>query len=203
MPRYRRSWVPGGTFFFTVVTESRAPFLCEAKARALLRQALQDCRQRWPFAIDAMVLLPDHLHAIWTLPPTDSAYPRRWGWLKKEFTKAWLAGGGPEQPRSASRRRQRRRGVWQRRYWEHTIRDEQDFEDHFHYVHYNPVKHGLVAAPKDWPYSSFHRWVREGVYDDAWGANLSTPMSFPGLDATAMELMPEATEATQAPACQP
>ena len=169
MPNYRRAFVPGGTYFFTLVTERRAPFLCTPRARTLLRSALRDTLARWPFDLDAIVLLPDHLHTLWTLPPGDAAYPRRWAFLKKEFTKHWLAAGGWEQPRSASRVRHRRRGVLQRHYWEHTIRDEADFGRHCDYIHYNPVKHGLVACPHAWPFSSFHRLVRLGWYEADWG----------------------------------
>jgi putative transposase len=187
MPDYRRLYVPGASVFFTLVTEGRARFLCEARGRALLREVLLECKGQWPFRIDAIVLLPDHLHAIWTLPETDSNYSRRWGWAKKEFSQRWLAAGGREQPRSASRVRNRRRGVWQRRFWEHTIRDERDFEQHFDYIHYNPVKHGLVSAPRDCPYSSFHRWVRQGIYPADWGCDSATAPRFDNLDTTAME----------------
>jgi putative transposase len=187
MPNYHRLYVPGGSFFFTVVTEGRVPFLCCETARGHLRNVLQACRQLWPFRIDAIVLLPDYLHAIWTLPQGDSDYSKRWGWIKKEFTKAWLAGGGTERTRSESRVRNRRRGVWQRRFWEHTLRDEEDFEKHFDYVHYNPVKHGLVQSPRDWPYSSFHRWVRLSVYPPDWGCSPAGVRHLDKLDKTAME----------------
>jgi REP-associated tyrosine transposase len=99
----------------------------------------------------------------------DCAYSERWRWIKREFTRDWLACGGTEQSRRVSG--QRRRGVWQRRFWEHTIRDETDLENHFDYIHYNPVKHGLVQRPCDWPWSSFHRWVRAGHYQPNWGAD--------------------------------
>ncbi len=129
---------------------------------------MRSCRSRWPFVIDAIVLLPDHLHTIWSLPPGDDQYSRRWAWIKKEFTKSWLALGGAEQPQTAGRRRDGRRGVWHPKFWEHTLKDEQDYEDHFHYIHYNPVKHGLAKCPHEWPWSSFHRWVRAGVYSQDW-----------------------------------
>ena len=169
MADYRRCYVPGGSFFFTVVTERRAAILGNDRARDLLRAALRDCRQRWPFRLDALVMLPDHLHAIWTLPPEDSDYSKRWGMIKKHFTQSWLAAGGHEQPRNDSRHRYRRRGVWQRRFWEHTLRDEYDYARHFDYLHYNPVKHGLVRSPRYWPYSTFHYWVERGAYDLDWG----------------------------------
>ena len=168
MPNYRRVYIPGGTFFFTVVTENRAPFLCDDRARAILRTSIENCRHKWPMTIDAIVLLPDHLHTIWTLPTDDSDYCRRWAWIKKEFTKAWLASHGKEQSRSDSRLRNRRRGVWQRRFWEHAIRNDDDLINHVEYIHYNPIKHGLVKCPHNWPYSSFHRYVAQGVYPQDW-----------------------------------
>jgi putative transposase len=187
---YRRARVPGGTYFLTVVTEHRATFLCQNTARICFRSALESCRQRWPFTIDAIVLLPEHIHTMWTLPPGDSDFPMRWGWIKKEFTKSWLAAGGVEQPQSRSRQRNGRRGIWQRRYWEHAIRDEEDFERHFDYIHYNPVKHGLALSPGDWPLTSFHRWVKAGVYEPHWGSAAVPMMKFDDLSTTAMELVP-------------
>ena len=169
MPNYRRAHQPGGMFFFTLVTERRAPILTEVTARTVLRRAFLDCRSRWPFRTEAIVLLPDHLHAVWSLPQGDTAYSLRWAWIKKEFTKAWITAGGAKEVVSASRHRHRRRGVWQRRFWEHCIAGEDDLERHLDYIHYNPVKHGLVPAAKDWPYSSFHRFVRLGAYPAEWG----------------------------------
>ena len=146
MPNYRRVYVPGGMFFFTLVTQGRVPILTDPDARGHLRRAFVDCRSRWPFRIEAIVLVPDHLHAIWSLPRGDTDYSIRWAWIKKEFTKSWVAEGGVEEAVSDSRRRNRRRGVWQRRFWEHSIQDEDDLERHCDYIHYNPVKHGLVRA---------------------------------------------------------
>lgn len=143
----------------------------------LLGNVLRETKKRWPLEINALVLLPDHLHTIWSLPAGDSAYSTRWAWLKKEFTKRYLEEGGREQPTSTSRQQNRRRGVWQRRYWEHTIEDADDFEVHFDYIHFNPVKHGYVAAPADWPHSSFHRWVELGVYEPHWGSDRIVPSS--------------------------
>jgi len=174
MSEYLRAYVPGGTFFFTVVTERRAALFSRPTARCLLGSVLRRCLLRWPARVAAIVLLPDHLHTIWTLPGGDANFSARWGWIKKEFTKDWLALGGREQPRPGSRRRERRRGVWQRRFWEHTIRDEQDWEAHFHYIHYNPVKHGVANSPREWQWSSFHRWVRVGVYPPDWASHQET-----------------------------
>jgi putative transposase len=170
MSVYRRYFVAGGTYFFTVVTERRAPVFADDGARRLLGSVIRRCLARYPLEVVAIVLLPDHRHTIWTLPPGDSAYSERWRWIKREFTREWLANGGPEQTRRSTRLRERRRGIWQRRFWEHTIRDQDDLEVHFDYIHYNPVRHGLVARPRYWPWSSFHRWVRAGHYDVGWGA---------------------------------
>lgn len=169
MPEYRRYLVPGATYFFAVVTDGRAPILSSDSARSFLREAFVACRRERPFEMPAIVLLPDHLHAIWVLPPGDSDYSTRWGAIKKAFTGHYLNDGGSERVVSAGRRNQRRRGVWQPRFWEHMIRDEADFERHFDYIHYNPVKHGYVTRPRDWEWSSFHRWVGAGVYHPNWG----------------------------------
>ena len=170
MSNWRRVFVPGGTYCFTLVTEHRAPILASPAARSILRRVLRDCRQTWPFEIIAIVLLPDHLHTLWRLPAGDCDYPGHIGWIKKEFTKAWLAGGGAEQPVSVSRGRHRRRGVLQRKSWEHCIRDEEDLANHMDYIHYNPVKHGYAVCAGDWPWSSFHRYQREGLYPVDGGA---------------------------------
>jgi len=175
MPNYRRFRPAGGTFFFTLKTECNAHIFSERQSVLLLGQVFRETKARWPFEIRAVVLLPDHLHAIWSLPSGDDDYSTRWAWLKKEFTKRYLAGGGAEQPTTASRVRNRRRGVWQRRFWEHTIRDERDFDAHFDYIHWNPVKHGYVDCPADWRYSSFHRWVKHGVYPRSWGRGPGVP----------------------------
>ena len=170
MSDYRRYFVPGGTYFFTVVTENRSRLFAHRTARRLLGTVMRECVERLPLEVVAIVLLPDHLHALWTLPPGDARYSLRWQWIKREFTRRWLALGGSEQRRSDARRRERRRGVWQRRFWEHTIQDESDLEAHFDYIHYNPVKHGYVRRTYDWPWSSFRRWVREGHYAVNWAA---------------------------------
>ena len=191
VPEYRRAFAAGGTFFFTVVTEHRRRVFADPHARVLLRQATRLCRSRWPFVVDAAVLLPEHLHIIWTLPDGDADFSRRWGYLKKEFTRMWLAAGGTQEPRSPSRERQRRSGVLQRRFWEHLIRDEIDLRRHVEYIHYNPVKHGLVKCPHAWPFSSFTQWVRRGIYEADWacqcGSRTHGPKHFDDLNETAME----------------
>lgn len=191
MPEYRRAFAPGGTFFFTVVAERRAPLFRDAGARKLLREAITQTRRRWPFDVEAIVLLPDHVHTIWSLPERDHDFSRRWSFLKRTFTKAWLLNGGLEQPTSGSRKKNRRRGVWQRRFWEHLIRDENDFARHCDYIHYNPVKHELASCPHVWPHSSFARFALQGICDSAWGCTCDgrrmTPLVFDDLDETAME----------------
>ena len=186
MPNWRRAYVPGGVYFFTVVTDGRRPIFTDPAARTRLGNVIRACRTRWPFEMPAVVLLPDHLHAIWSLPPGDDAYSRRWGWIKKEFTKSYPAAGGKERHQSGGRQRDGRRGVWQPKFWEHTILDEDDFDRHMDYVHFNPVKHGLAPSPADWDASSFHRWVRVGVYPAGWGRG-QPPPGVNGLDATVGE----------------
>jgi putative transposase len=191
MPNFRRNYVPGGSYFFTVVTERRAPILCREPASQILRSCLRRCRDRWLFSIEAIVLLPDHLHTIWVLPPGDDRFSLRWGWIKKEFTKAWLGSGGEEQPATNGRIRDGRRGVLQPKFWEHTLRDERDFERHFDYIHFNPVRHGIVQSPGDWEFSSFHRWVRLGVYPEDWASPTDRSdersWEFDDLETSAME----------------
>jgi putative transposase len=182
MPNYRRAHVPGGSFFFTLVCERRVPLFADARARRLLGSVLRRAQWRWPFTINALVLLPEHLHTIWSLPSGDAAYPARWGWIKKEFTKAWLTPGGVEQEVSRGGKRERRRGIWQRRFWEHTLESEDDFERHFDYIHSNPVKHKHVRCPRDWPWSSFHRWVQAGVYPPDWACGDRPPPDFQVLE---------------------
>ena len=175
MSDYRRYFVEGGTYFFTLVTERRFPLFDDERARTILGNKMRACFARFPVTTIAIVLLPDHLHALWALPPGDSKYSLRWRWIKREFTREWLALGGIEQPRAASRVREQRRGIWQRRFWEHTIEDETDLENHFDYLHFNPMKHKLVTRVRDWPWSTFHRWVAHGHYDINWGGQYEPP----------------------------
>ena len=200
-----------------MVTHQRRKILCLEPCRRVLREVIRKTQARYPFTIDAFVLLPDHLHCIWTLPERDTNYSMRWGFIKKEFTRkvrgiigdAEIAGMaememvGTAHPTASpgmggyahqngslkrrvgcahqreratisahynhSRKKHRESTVWQRRFWEHTIRDQADFNAHVEYIHYNPVKHGYVQAPKDWEYSSFHRYVSKGIYPVDWG----------------------------------
>lgn len=167
MPNYLRAHDPGGTFFFTLVTERRRPILTTDLGRQLLSDAMRVTLAERPAIVQAMVLLPDHLHAVWTLPPGDTDYSMRWSLIKRRFAREWLRGGGDEQRRSESRVRVRRRGVWQRRFWEHLVRAH-EFEEIAAYLHMNPVKHGVARCPHAWPWSTFHRWVEDGRLKADW-----------------------------------
>ncbi|MNZ34887.1 Transposase IS200 like protein [compost metagenome] len=169
MPEYRRAAVSGGTYFFTVVTERRQSILTNPDIRLALRHAIQDVRNTRPFQIDAWVILPDHLHAIWTLPEGDADFSNRWRLIKRHVSNA--CGGRYFRPDLLTSRRSTKRQstLWQQRFWEHRIRNEQDFQQHFDYLHGNPLKHGLVCRVQDWPWSSFHRWVKQGIYPLDWG----------------------------------
>ncbi|MFZ0424561.1 MAG: transposase [Xanthobacteraceae bacterium] len=168
MTNYRRNFLSGGSFFFTVnLAERRLRLLTDHID--LLRQAFRDVRRRHPFDIEAIVVLPDHLHAVWTLAEGDADFALRWRLIKTIFSR-----GLPASERiSASRAGKAERGIWQRRYWEHTLRDEGDFARHVDYIHFNPVKHGHVTRVKDWPYSSFHRMVKLGIYPDDWTGDIA------------------------------
>ncbi|MCA1248508.1 transposase [Massilia sp. MS-15] len=168
MPHYRRA-LAGSTYFFTVVTHRRRPILCDEPMRIALRSAIGKVRGRLPFDIDAMVLMPDHLHCIWTLPDGDTNFSLRWSQIKHHVS--YTCRRLYPATVSASRQRQRTAAIWQRRFWEHQIRDERDLERHVDYIHYNPVKHGFVQAAFAWPYSTFNRFVRNGMYAVDWGGN--------------------------------
>jgi len=165
--RYRRLKTPGATYFFTVVTYRRRRFLCEPENVQLLRSAFRAVKKRHPFTIDAFVLLPDHLHCIWTLPPGDPDYSKRWMLVKTHFTRHCR--DSLKSPRSNALRRKREQTIWQHRFWEHQIRGDEDYEQHCDYIHFNPVKHGFTAWAKDWPYSSFHSFVCRHIYGIDWG----------------------------------
>ena len=168
MTDYRRNFVAGGCFFFTVNLAERRQQLLTQHVDAL-RIALRETRRRHPFTIEAMVVLPDHLHTVWTLPARDAGFAMRWQLIKSAFSRSL-----PTSERiSDSRAAKGERGIWQRRYWEHTIRDENDFARHIDYIHINPVKHKLVPRVRDWPYSSFHRMVKLGIYPEDWAGDVS------------------------------
>jgi len=166
MTNYRRAFVPGGCWFFTVNLLNRRHALLVDHI-SLLRNAVAKTRQRYPFEINAFVILPDHLHAIWTLPPGDSDFSIRWRLIKTHFAKALPR----QEAQSESRVARGERGIWQRRFWEHLIRDENDYARHVDYCYINPVKHRLVTKVSDWPHSSFHRDARAGIYPSDWAGD--------------------------------
>jgi putative transposase len=163
MPNFQRQWVPGNTFFFTVALQDRNSHLLVEQIGAL-RTALSLVNHRHPFGIDAWVVLPDHIHAIWTLPPGDRNYAMRWKRIKTLFSRAISL----QESSSASRLWKGEHGIWQRRYWSHSVRDLSEYRRCFDYIHLNPLRHGLVTQVKDWPYSTFHRHVEKGVYKPDW-----------------------------------
>lgn len=168
MPRYRRANVPGGCYFFTVVTERRQPLLIQPQMRTALREAILRVRETLPFTIDGWVLLPDHLHAIWTLPEADADFSTRWRLIKRHVTRACATRFMHPEYLTERRAAKHCGTLWQHRFWEHLIRDERDFRHHLDYLHGNPLKHGLVDRVSDWPWSSFHRWAERGVYPADW-----------------------------------
>ena len=168
MPDYRRWFHAGGTYFFTVVTYNRRKIFQDTHARDTLRRAILQVQALRPFEILGMVLLPDHCHCVWKMATDDDNFSIRWSMIKRRFTKSWLADDGQDVPISRSRIKRGERSVWQRRFWEHLIRDQHDFALHMNYIHYNPVKHGHAKCPHQWEYSSFHRWVKEGICKRDW-----------------------------------
>ena len=167
MPNYRRAYIRGGTFFFTVVTHGRCPVFKDKYAVDILKGSFKRVMTTYPFEIDSMVVLPDHLHCIWILPDDDFDFSVRWRQIKSDFTR-----NCPVRPAgdiSDSRRTKKEGGIWQRRFWEHMIRDEADLNVHRDYIHYNPVKHGLVNSPEEWEHSSFKAFVGKGFYAEDWG----------------------------------
>ena len=168
MPNYRRASMEGGTYFFTVVTYRRQTFMCHENVRLALRQGIDEARKDHPFTIDAWVLLPDHLHCIWSLPPGDADFSVRWAMIKRFVSKQCGSVLRRDDWITNSKRSRKESTIWQRRFWEHQIRDERDYQAHVDYVHYNPVKHGQVKKVAEWPYSTFHRYVRKGIYSRDW-----------------------------------
>jgi len=171
--QYRRANTAGGTYFFTVNLAERKRTLLTDHID-MLRSAIRYVKRRHPFNIDAVVVLPDHLHTIWTLPENDANFAMRWSLIKAGFSRAL-----PKTERiNNSRRKKRERGIWQRRYWEHQIRDDIDFHRHVDYVHNNPVKHGYVRNPADWLYSSIHVYIRTGKIPASWSVGLDEDDGF-------------------------
>ena len=167
--KYRRAFTPGGTYFFTLVSYKRRPIFSSPEAVELLRSAIRRGMELMPFTIVASVILPEHMHFIWTLPQESSDFSTHWRLIKSDFTRHWCPEGAVSE--RASRVRKGEKDVWQRRFWEHMIRDEEDLTRHVEYVHYNPVRHGLVKCAAEWEYSSFMKYVREGLYAVDWGVD--------------------------------
>jgi putative transposase len=164
MVQYRRNFVAGGTYLLTLALADRRSGILVDRIEAL-RAAVRSTRRAHPFSIDAIVVLPDHLHVVMTLPENDTRFSIRWSLIKRRFTDAAAREGPlPRHPNAEP-------AVWQRRFWEHTIRDDRDFECHVDYIHFNPVKHGLVTRVSDWPHSSFHQFVRRGILPEDWAGD--------------------------------
>lgn len=169
MSNYIRAKIAGGYYFFTVVTYRRRPILCDEPIRTALKNAIKQTQSQYPFEMIAIVLLPDHLHCIWKMPDDDYNYGKRWGIIKSLVSKQCREYHAPQQEMSYDRYSKNHSGIWQNRFYEHFIRNEWDFNNHLNYIHYNPVKHGLVARPKDWQFSTFYKYVKLGFYDENWG----------------------------------
>jgi putative transposase len=171
MPEYRRIFVPGGTYFFTVITYHRQPLFLNPNYCRIYRKAVLSIAEKHPFEEVAYCILPDHIHTIWTMPEHDSDYPLRWQAIKGSFTRWIQIMDGRRPIQNSSHLKRREAAVWQRRYWEHLIFDDRDFDYHMDYIHYNPVALGLVNRPIDWKWSSFLRFVEAEYYESDWGEN--------------------------------
>lgn len=169
MPEYRRAKIKGGTYFFTLVTYRRQKLFLFSENIALFLNSLNHIKRYHPFKLHAYCILPDHIHMIWELPEDDDDYANRISQIKGRFSKAYISNNGDRSDKSISRYKRRETSIWQRRYWEHYIRDEDDFQVHFDYIHFNPVKHRLVDRVLDWPYSSFQECVENDIYSPDWG----------------------------------
>jgi len=165
MSHYRRLEIEGGAFFFTLALADRSGHLLVRHVERL-RRAYAEVEKQLPFETVAIRILPDHMHALWQLPSQDADYAARWSRFKSGFSR-----GLPTVKRSASKTAKREKGTWQRRYWEHAVRNDADFERHVNYIHYNPVKHGLVARVAEWPFSTFHRYVAQGMLPADWAGD--------------------------------
>jgi len=159
------TWFRVGHFSSRLRSQTGRP-ACWSIISPHLRSAFRTTRVERPFTIDAIVVLPDHVHTIMALPPHDADFSGRWRRIKSLFTRGAVAAGT-----TAQRNRKGEYSLWQRRFWEHTIRDEDDFARHVDYIHFNPVKHGLVGRVRDWPYSSFHRYVQSGLLPEDWAGS--------------------------------
>ncbi len=167
MPEYNRYYRQGGTYFFTAVSYRRRCIFNNERAISLLWNCFKTTIKLYRFSVNAVVILPDHIHTIWTLPENDSDFSTRWKIIKSDFSRQYKKIDTGYLPKSLIRKGEV--GIWQRRFWEHLIRDQEDFNKHCDYIHYNPVKHGLVKKPAEWKYSSFDNYVKHGYYDQYWG----------------------------------
>ena len=172
MSQYRRANTPGGSYFFTLVSYRRQAILCDEPIRIALREAIKTVQSSRPFTVDAWVLLPDHLHCLWTLPPDDADFSGRWSLIKRRVSLSCAELYKRDDWISTSKLKHRESTIWQRRFWEHQIRDQADYNRHVDYIHYNPVKHGLCNSPADWPYSTLHRYIKAGKYPSNWAASM-------------------------------
>lgn len=170
MSQYIRHYQPGGHYFFTLVTHERRPIFSNPKNVAHLKCALLQIKKKHPFSLNALIILPDHLHCLWKLPQDDQDFSTRWRLIKRHTSMGMKT--------IANHRNEKK--IWQPRFWEHTIRDIDDWHKHLDYIHYNPVKHGLVKSPADWKNSSFHYWVSKGIYAKNWCS--SEVITFSGMD---------------------
>ncbi|MCX7116263.1 MAG: transposase [Gammaproteobacteria bacterium] len=159
MSQYKRHYEAGAHYFFTLATYQRRPIFIDNERVESLRAAIRKVKKSYPFFLEAMVVLPDHLHCLWRLPENDVDFSVRWRLIKRYFSMGM----------STSINDRMEKEVWQRRFWEHCIRNEYDWQRHMDYIHYNPVKHGLALSPADWPHSSFNHYVEKGFYEKNWG----------------------------------
>ena len=169
MSNYRRAAAKGGSYFFTLVSYQRRNIFCDKAIRLALRQAIKTTQKKYPFNIDAWVLLPNHMHCIWTLPEEDNNFSQRWSLIKRKVSIECAQQYKQQQLLTESKVKHRESTIWQRRFWEHQIRNQQDFNNHLDYIHYNPVKHNYCNSPSQWQYSTIHRYIKVGYYAYNWG----------------------------------
>lgn len=165
--QYRRFYRQGSLYFFTVVTYQRRPILTNPDVMPVLKTAFKTVRQKYPFKIEALVILPDHLHTIWQMPENDADFSTRWNQIKRYVSHHCRH--YDNLAKTANEIKKRQSSIWQQRFWEHCIRDDEDFANCMDYIHFNPVKHGYAKAAKDWPFSTFHKYVKQGIYPEDWG----------------------------------
>ncbi|MBV9575221.1 MAG: transposase [Gammaproteobacteria bacterium] len=160
MSQYKRFYQSGGYYFFTLVSYHRRPIFVNCENVKYFKDAIDKVKKSYPFFLNAIVILPDHLHCIWRLPENDKDFSTRWRLIKRYFSMKM----------NTAINHRNEKEIWQRRFWEHSIRNEIDWQKRMDYIHYNPVKHGLVTSPGDWKHSSFNYWVKKGIYEKDWGS---------------------------------